>query len=342
MRIEEIVLNAKRNVKMTALLQEVGGEFPGFDKRPAMMVLPGGGYSMCSDREADPVALAYAKAGYQVFILRYSVNEHKEWPNPLNDYDQAVDLIKEKSEEWHVAVDKFAVVGFSAGGHLAACAATIARNRPAAVVLGYPAILKEMCDACAPNLPQPNEKVDRMTPPCFLFAARDDNVVPVQNLIAFEEALLKAGINFESHIYSYGMHGFTTAEEYLNNASVSRRVKNWVEDSIGWLEEVLGHFTYNGFSKPEIGRAINGNFEPMLSVYCTVAHLEKQGESVAALLKDIFAGINATLASKGFSPEVAGYLKNMFTLKGLLETINQPKEVIDKLDNELRQIPNRE
>ena len=72
MKSDTIVMNRERNVTLTACIQEADGEF-GFSKRPAMLVLPGGGYAMCSDREADPVAAAYLKAGYQVFILRYTV-----------------------------------------------------------------------------------------------------------------------------------------------------------------------------------------------------------------------------------------------------------------------------
>ena len=71
---------------------------------------------MCSDREADPVALAYMKAGYQAFVLRYSVGEHKTWPNPLDDYEQAMELIAERAEEWHLDSSRIAAVGFSAGG----------------------------------------------------------------------------------------------------------------------------------------------------------------------------------------------------------------------------------
>ncbi|MFV0362638.1 MAG: hypothetical protein ACK5LL_06055 [Suipraeoptans sp.] len=75
MNVEKIILNEERNVSLTAYLQAVGGEFRNIEKRPAILILPGGGYRMCSDREADPVAMAYLKAGYQVFILRYSVGE---------------------------------------------------------------------------------------------------------------------------------------------------------------------------------------------------------------------------------------------------------------------------
>lgn len=83
---------------------------------------------MCSDREADPIAFPYLKAGYQAFILRYSVGKDSVWPNPMNDYEEAMELIREKSEEWHVLTDKIAVIGFSAGGILAGCAATMSEK----------------------------------------------------------------------------------------------------------------------------------------------------------------------------------------------------------------------
>ena len=112
MRSETIVLNKERNVTLTAYLQDVEGEFRNIPRRPAMLVLPGGGYSMCSDREADPVAWPYLKAGFQVFILRYSVMQDAVWPNPLKDYEQAMALIRSRQEEWKLYPDKVAVIGF--------------------------------------------------------------------------------------------------------------------------------------------------------------------------------------------------------------------------------------
>lgn len=120
MDVEKIVLNGERNVTLTAYTQPVEGEFNHISKRPAVLILPGGGYSMCSDREADPVAFPYLEAGYQAFILRYSVGEDSVWPNPLDDYEQAMALIEERADEWKVLTDKIVVIGFSAGGHLAA------------------------------------------------------------------------------------------------------------------------------------------------------------------------------------------------------------------------------
>ena len=127
MKTEIITLSEERNVTLTAYTQNVKGEFRNISKRPAILILPGGGYQYCSDREADPVAMPYLKAGYQVFILRYSVKEHAVWPNPLNDYEQAMELIRSNHEKWGLYQDKVAVLGFSAGGHLASSAATMAK-----------------------------------------------------------------------------------------------------------------------------------------------------------------------------------------------------------------------
>ena len=200
MKSQEIILNENRNVSLTAYIQEADGEF-GFSKRPAMLVIPGGGYAMCSDREADPVATAYLKAGYQAFILRYTCTPKGKWPLPLEDYEQAMALIEERADEWHLDKTKIAVAGFSAGGHLAACAATVAEHKPAAAVLVYPAILKDICDLCQPGMPYPHEHVTAKTCPCFFAAARDDRTVDISNSLRMELALAEKGVAFESHIY---------------------------------------------------------------------------------------------------------------------------------------------
>lgn len=236
-----ITLNEKRNVTLTGYLQQVGGEFS-FQNRPAMIVLPGGGYQGLSDREADPVALAYARAGYQTFILRYSLEKNGAWPCPLEDYENAMETIKNNAEKWGIDVNKISVVGFSAGGHLAACAATIAKTKPAAAVLIYPVILKEIADLCQKGLPLPNEYVTAETSPCFIAAVADDQVATVDNSLMMSLALAQNGVPFETHVYSFGDHGFSTGEDWLLLKPASKRVRNWVDDSISWLAEQLGGF----------------------------------------------------------------------------------------------------
>lgn len=241
MRVEELILNEERNVKLTAFIQKTDGEFPHIKKRPAMIVLPGGGYNFCSEREADPIAFVYLKAGFQVFILRYSVAENKSWRNPLDDYEQAYKLICKNSEAWGVDTDKIAVIGFSAGGHLAGCAATISACKPNAAVLAYPVLKKETAKRCCENAPDVVEAVDENTCPCFVFASRNDRVVPVENTIDFVSALNKNGVGFECHIYSDAPHGFSVADETVNDMGIPMcsRVPSWTKDSIDWLKETM-------------------------------------------------------------------------------------------------------
>lgn len=341
MKTMEIMLHEDRNVRLTALLQEVGGEFAGICKRPAVIVLPGGGYGMCSDREADPVALEFARVGYQAFILRYTVRETQKeliWPHPINDYDEAYEMIRANAEEWHVDMERIAVCGFSAGGHLAACAATAAQNRPRAAILGYPAILDGVCDLCAPGLPRPIHEVDRKTPPCFIMAARDDQIVNVKNATAFADALNDHGINFELHIYSYGGHGFTNGSLWLNQNSMSCGARRWMEDAVRFLEEIWGKFTPTGFTKPEISRCISDDYEANLSVNCTVLHLEKQGEDVQPVIGQALAAVNDIIQRRGYEGAAAIYIKSIYTLKGLLELVGMTPEQIDAIDRQLRVI----
>ena len=340
MKQEIIALNPERDVTLTAYIQGVEGEFQ-FAKRPAILVLPGGGYAMCSDREADPVALAYMKAGYQAFILRYSTGKNKTWPNPLEDYEQAMALLQERAEEWHLDSSRVAAVGFSAGGHLCACAATIARHKPAAAILVYPSILKDICDMCQPGMPQPNEHVTGETSPCFLVAARDDRTVDVKNSLMMQLALAEKGVPFESRIYSYGGHGFSTGEDWILNNSLSPRIPHWVDDSIGWLKETLGTLTMKGFSEPNIAVSINGDTAPVLSVMCTLNHIRRQSGEAISVLKPLFDGMQAVANARGFSMEGLMAAVGNNTVRELMEMVQVDGETIQKIDKALHSMVNR-
>ena len=340
MRAEVIDLSKERKVTLTAYIQDVEGEFA-FAKRPAIIVLPGGGYSICSDREADPVAMAYLKAGYQAFILRYTLNGNGAWPDPLNDYEQAYELIVSRADEWGIDTSKIVTIGFSAGGHLAACTATIAKNKPAASVLIYPAILKDICDMCQPGLPYPNECVDGDTAPCFIAAARDDSAVGIKNELMFELALEEYGIPFESHIYSFGGHGFSTAEEWVVTNSAAGRVKNWVQDSIDWLKETLGTLTRSGFTEPNMAASKNGDFVPVLSVMCTLGHMVKQDEEAQICLKPFYDRINAICDKNGYTFEVLCAAMGKATIRELMETVQFTHDEIMEFDRKLHSYVNR-
>lgn len=283
MKLEKIQLNEARSVSLTAYIQETGGEFSNIQRRPALLILPGGGYQFCSRREADPVAMPYLAAGYQVFILDYSVKEDAVWPNPLNDYEEAMSLIRKNKDVWHLYADKVAVIGFSAGGHLAACAATMSRNRPNAAILGY-ALMGEDVKGCNPTAPNAIAAVDRKTSPCFLFSSRTDGVVPVKNSILFMEALMESDVAFESHVYAYGPHGFSTGNSAVDLNAACSRTKNWVSDSIAWLTDLFGDFCREGgMTPPACPPSINGNGRDFLSMDCTFGYVWQNPEGKAVL-----------------------------------------------------------
>ncbi|MDD3413154.1 MAG: alpha/beta hydrolase [Lachnospiraceae bacterium] len=276
MKKETICLNAEHNATLICYLWEGDAEYQTIGKRPGIIVIPGGGYEMCSEREADPIAVSYFQAGYQTFILRYAIQENKTWPNPLQDYEDAMSLIRANTEKWKVFPDKIAVVGFSAGGHLAGAAATMSQNRPNAAILGYAVLSKESSAMWNPSAPDIVSHVDADTCPCFLFHSRSDRLVPVTNTIAFIEALEKTGVTFETHIYSFGPHGFSTANQMMQGPqpdTMSARVQHWVADSIGFLQEIFGTFGNCEMSKPLVGGFAFPEKAGILSLDCSVAAL---------------------------------------------------------------------
>lgn len=247
MKTGTLFLNEQASVSLTCYLHEQSVELANCSKRPAVLVLPGGGYRMCSDREAEPVALAYMAEGYQAFVLRYSLNTDAQFPAPLKDAEKALETVFSNAEEWGVDKDKVAVIGFSAGGHLAAMLGTSGRIRPAALILGYPCILAKMADnGVLPHpIPGADEAVDADTPPCFMFTTRDDALVPVENTLRFAEALNREGTPFEMHIFAKGTHGMS-----LGKPSTSAGIINmvnllfagWFPMSVDWLKDLWGDF----------------------------------------------------------------------------------------------------
>lgn len=222
---EKHVLCEERNVTVNALLHEEQNK----EKRPVMVVLPGGGYGMLSDREAEPVAEEYYKAGFQAFVLRYTVSDKTKtpiktcWPWPLADYELLLSFLGEHQDVWGLDLASVSVCGFSAGAHFAQMIGLKASKRPKALLLGYPVVLQEACDICVPGLPLPIDHIDEKMPPCFIFQAQDDSMVSPFNSYELAKALQQKGIWYELHMYSQGEHGFTTGKpELLIKPSCSR------------------------------------------------------------------------------------------------------------------------
>lgn len=237
-------LSAGNGVSLTAYLLDSSKEMPNMLVRPGVLVIPGGGYHFCSDREAEPVAMAFAAAGYNTFVLRYSIGkENAKWPAPLRDAEEALSMIYENAEKWHTDKAKVAAIGFSAGGHLAAMLSVAGEVRPSASILVYPCILKSIGEVLAVPVPSADECVDGKTPPTFIISAREDTSVPIANSLAYASALDKAGVPFEMHIFQQGSHGFSIATRnvFSNEQSLAynAHLSVWVDLCIKWLDKTF-------------------------------------------------------------------------------------------------------
>lgn len=234
---------------------------------PAVVVCPGGGYEMLSEREADPVALRYFAAGYQVFILRYSVGDEAKNFIPLQELAETVACIRENAERYRVDATHIAVCGFSAGGHLAASLGTLWNNeaflrrydrrdqkhRPNALILSYPVILageKEHQGSIdrvsvmdGGDLPREFFSLDRQvtqdTPCSFLWTTAEDGSVPAENSIAFISALQREKIPYEAHIFPFGGHGLSVCTEEVGADDAYNA--RWMDMSIEWLNSIFSY-----------------------------------------------------------------------------------------------------
>jgi acetyl esterase/lipase len=207
-------------------------------KLSAVIICPGGGYGALAMRhEGVAVARKFNQAGVAAFVLKYRLpsNAIMQDPSigPLQDAQRAIQLIRQHAGEWHIDTARIGIMGFSAGGHLASTALThfvqpVIDNvqhfnlRPAFGLLIYPVITlgagahagsKQALLGTNPGEAQitlySNDKqVTPQTPPTFLVHAQDDQRVPVTNSLLFYEAMIRAGVPGELHIYQAGGHGF--------------------------------------------------------------------------------------------------------------------------------------
>ncbi len=211
----------------------------GHENGSAVVVMPGGAYvNLAANLEGRQIADWFTARGFRAFVLSYRLSSDGYLlPVPLLDARRAIQTVRARARDYHINPNRIAVIGFSAGGHLAALSGTqfvpgnaeaedtIERvsSRPDFLVLGYPWIgaittdtshlsycklfnVMDRCEALRAAY-SPDLFVTKETPPTFIFHTFNDGTVPVEQPLRFYEALVKAGVPSEVHILANGPHG---------------------------------------------------------------------------------------------------------------------------------------
>lgn len=233
MVIQEITL--EDGATLCAYLQTPSSEMPYWQARPAVLIFPGGGYRYCSEREAEPIALSFAADGYQAFVLHYTVGVN--FAASFSSAEQAFCFLQQNAQTLHLQADKIAVIGFSAGGHLAAALGTMGTQRPSALLLCYPCVFANK-ESLAFSVPNVAAAVDAQTPPTFLTSTSEDTVVPSQNALAFATELANISVPYELHIFRRGAHGLAMATKQTDAKVERLPYAQWFSLASIWLEDL--------------------------------------------------------------------------------------------------------
>ena len=243
--------------KLELYLRSPAQDMPNALRRPLVLVVPGGGYEHVSAREADPVALQFAAAGYHTAVLTYSVGEGARDHQPLRQLRAAIGLLRQNAERWGILPDRIAVCGFSAGGHLALSGAVLdcpgeaadRSRKPDAVLLAYPVItageyrhdgsIVNLCgdDADLRATMSLENQVRDGLPPFFVWHTVEDPSVPVQNSLMLAGALTAHKVPLELHLFAHDGHGTSTCTREVNTPN--KHNSAWVALCTDWLAETF-------------------------------------------------------------------------------------------------------
>lgn len=256
MKIIQIAVGPKE-VPLTGYLQDWVDDGGIKNIRPSMVICAGGAYRYLSWREKDPVALHFLSLGYNVFLLDYSVGKDAGGLEPLKEASDAIVKIRTHATSWLCDPNRICVLGFSAGGHVAASVSLLygnpalgdredQMNRPDACVLCYPVVTtgsfchEESVEWVSGGDPKLKEllslenQVSDGVPPFFIWHTVGDQAVPVENSLLLACALRKHGIPFELHLFQEGNHGLSMCNEEVGTPQEAD--KAWVGLCDTWLQ----------------------------------------------------------------------------------------------------------
>lgn len=267
MRCERIDIRNEASQEYAALysyLLEDSLEIP-IHSRPIVIVCPGGGYEMTSDREAEMIAVQFTAMGYHAAVLRYSVTP-AVFPAALLELGKSVSFVREHAQEWHVNPAQIVICGFSAGGHLAASycmrwneewvaqrlSGSRENLRPNAMILGYPVVtagefahIGSIQNILGEAFEEKRETmsleryVNPQTPRAFVFHTYEDDCVPVQNSLLLVNELVRQHIPTEFHMFEKGGHGMALGTRVTQSnfgQGLNEACSVWIQLVHTWME----------------------------------------------------------------------------------------------------------
>ena len=170
-------------------------------KRPIVVIFPGGGYGMVSEREAERIAMAYNAAGFHAAVVYYCVEPHTH-PLPIQNAANAVAMLRENAEKWNIDTD-------NESNHL------------------WSSLSLE-------------RRITDIIPPTFLWHTYEDICVPVENTLMYAAGLRRVGVPFELHIFEKGEHGLSrVSDELIWSKRKFEREYPWLSLSVDWLNQLF-------------------------------------------------------------------------------------------------------
>lgn len=244
------------------------GEKLHIQSRPFVILCPGGGYERTSFREGEPIAMQFLRQGYHVAVLRYSIAP-AVFPAALLELGRTVLLIRAHAEEWKADPSQIFVQGCSAGGHLAGCLGTMWDApflaealqtepdllQPEGMILCYPVIssargtahegsFRALLGTDREEAWEPlslEKRVKETTVPAFLWHTFADGTVPVDNALVMAQALHRARVRTELHVFQEGAHGLGAADELSrrpDGSGVEPECQCWTKLACRWMEQI--------------------------------------------------------------------------------------------------------
>ena len=220
--------------------------------RPAILILPGGSYLYTSSREAKPVATAFNHGGIHAFVLDYTTfdkNEETTVKEMISEVNKAYNYIIGNAKRFQIDPSRIYIIGFSAGGHLAAEVINKYPNHYQKAILAYPALnINIKTDRTGKEVEfvkrvfsnNPTNKVSDKNPPVFIWHTYEDETVPISGSIEYIQKLEQLKIPFEAHFYQKGSHGLSVATEVtsdVDNNKMDAHVATWTSLAITWLNK---------------------------------------------------------------------------------------------------------